>query len=71
MWVYATNILYTTLGAHTLGEANKDNSGYDKAWVDNEYGLDNAYYTDMIERDWEQVGYLNKIPRLILLNFWL
>lgn len=44
------------VGAHTLGRARRDASGYNRPWVRNEFGLDNAYFVDLRRRNWRQVG---------------
>jgi hypothetical protein len=43
------------MGAHTLGRARADVSGFRGKWVRNENALDNAYFRDMINRGWTQV----------------
>uniref|UniRef100_A0A0G4G4E2 Plant heme peroxidase family profile domain-containing protein n=1 Tax=Chromera velia CCMP2878 TaxID=1169474 RepID=A0A0G4G4E2_9ALVE len=46
------------MGAHTLGRANNDNSGFNGGWVDarvNEDRLNVEYYRDMLVENWNQV----------------
>jgi len=40
------------MGAHTLGRADADASGYDGAWVVSSSTFDNTYYSDIIRRPW-------------------
>lgn len=40
------------LGAHTLGSAKKDNSGYKGAWSETPGSFDNDYYKQMLTRGW-------------------
>jgi hypothetical protein len=40
------------MGAHTLGRADADASGYDGSWVQNSATFDNDYYDDIINRPW-------------------
>ena len=40
------------MGAHTLGRADTDASGYDGSWVRNSATFDNQYYDDIIRRPW-------------------
>ena len=46
------------LGAHTLGRARQDNSGFERPWVQNRGTevLDNAYYREMLDRPWVRVS---------------
>jgi hypothetical protein len=46
------------LGAHTLGRAQRGNSGYEGAWVEGEGNrFDNRFYTLMLDKGvvWEKV----------------
>jgi len=42
------------LGAHTLGSAHKENSGYEGSWSapGSEAKFDNDYYRQMLTRGW-------------------
>ena len=40
------------MGAHTLGRADADASGYDGVWVRNSATWDNSYYQAIIRRPW-------------------
>ena len=40
------------MGAHTLGRADADASGYDGAWVVSSSTFDNTYYSDILRRPW-------------------
>jgi len=40
------------LGAHTLGSAKAENSGYKGAWSTSEGVFDNDYYKQMLTRGW-------------------
>ncbi len=47
------------LGAHTLGRANKENSGYSGPWVVDELRkFDNTFYKEMFDKN------LTWIPRV-------
>lgn len=43
------------MGAHTLGRAEPQNSGYDGAWVAGNAVFDNAFFADMINIPWNQM----------------
>ncbi|CAH1786262.1 unnamed protein product [Owenia fusiformis] len=49
------------LGAHTLGRARRQNSGFRNPWVGRERTLDNDYYRELlnIDRNWNQVDVAN------------
>lgn len=38
-------------GAHTLGRAHKDRSGFDGAWTKDPIKFDNSYYTEIMAKD--------------------
>lgn len=40
------------MGAHTLGRAEPEHSGYDGEWVPGDARFDNEYFDDMINRPW-------------------
>lgn len=40
------------MGAHTLGSAKIDNSGYSGSWSESEGVFDNDYYKQMLTRGW-------------------
>ena len=42
------------MGAHTLGRATAQNSGFNGPWVANQNSLDNIYYRDLVNRGWVQ-----------------
>lgn len=44
------------LGAHTLGRARRNNSGFHDKWVEGEFKFDNEFYVDIIEKSWVQVS---------------
>lgn len=54
------NLDLTIVGAHTLGRARVDASGFQQPWVDNEFGLDNQFYIDVLDRskNWTLVSTL-------------
>lgn len=37
-------------GAHTLGRAHKDRSGFEGNWTENPYHFDNSYYTELLKK---------------------
>ena len=50
-----TYITFVT-GAHSIGRAHPEASGYRFVWIPGgQYHLDNRYYSEMINRDWQQV----------------
>ncbi len=42
------------MGAHTLGRADPDASGYDGAWVNRADVFDNQFFSDIINRPWRR-----------------
>ncbi|CAH1783712.1 unnamed protein product [Owenia fusiformis] len=44
------------LGAHTLGRARSGDSGFNGPWVGNADLLDNAYFRDLLNRNWIQIN---------------
>ena len=41
------NIFTTSIGAHTLGRAHREASGFTGPWVQRQDRLDNAFYIDL------------------------
>ena len=41
-------------GAHTVGSCHLDRSGFDGPWTEEPYKFDNAYYVDMLNKDWKE-----------------
>jgi catalase (peroxidase I) len=41
-------------GAHTVGACHLDRSGFDGDWTDNKLKFDNAYYTEMLSKKYEE-----------------
>mmetsp|Transcript_30432 Transcript_30432/g.72989 ORF Transcript_30432/g.72989 Transcript_30432/m.72989 type:complete len:315 (-) Transcript_30432:200-1144(-) len=41
-------------GAHTVGSCHLDRSGFDGPWTEEPFKFDNAYYVDMINKDWKE-----------------
>ena len=39
-------------GAHTLGRAHLDRSGFDGPWTENPLEFDNSYFKNLLERKW-------------------
>jgi catalase (peroxidase I) len=39
-------------GAHTVGQAHTDRSGYEGPWTPASTKFDNTYYTTLLETDW-------------------
>ena len=49
-------IFYNFTGAHTLGRARRQASGYNGPWVrGGQNDLDNRFYIEMRDRNWVQV----------------
>eukprot|EP00961_Rhodomonas_salina_P141375 1903419-Rhodomonas_salina.1 len=48
------------MGAHTLGRARPDNSGFRNPWVHNSHVLDNEFYQDLRDRNWRQQTFTNQ-----------
>ncbi|GBG26396.1 Cytochrome c peroxidase, mitochondrial [Hondaea fermentalgiana] len=46
--------LVAMVGAHTLGAATPDGSGNDGIWVERNDVLDNQFYIDLLDMDWER-----------------
>ncbi|CAH1780591.1 unnamed protein product [Owenia fusiformis] len=47
------------IGAHTLGRAHTENSGWEGRWVQNPDALNNAFYTDMQDAGWRWIHWDN------------
>ena len=57
LYKFALMYMCMVLGAHTLGRARTQNTGYNFPWIaGGENDLDNRFYIDMRNRDWVQVG---------------
>jgi len=42
-------------GAHTLGRAHKDRSGFEGPWTENPLVFDNSYFKDLLTKKWTKV----------------
>jgi len=42
-------------GAHTLGGAHKDRSGFEGNWSEHPLKFDNSYFKDLFHKDWKEV----------------
>ena len=50
-WIAPTLLM----GAHTIGRAFKENSGYEGAWTTNPGVFDNSYYREILTNGWKPV----------------
>lgn len=46
------NTIYLSIGAHSLGRARKENSGFDGPWDLSQTKLDNGFYRSLAGFDW-------------------
>ena len=40
------------LGAHTVGACHAERSGFEGAWTDDKLKFDNAYFKDLLNKNW-------------------
>lgn len=48
------------MGAHTVGRAEKENSGFDGKWTKNPDVFDNEYFMDLVGVPWQRVDLANE-----------